>query len=160
MDRAPLDKWVHREGRVALLGDACHPMLPYRAQGAAMAIEDACYLGNLFSRLTHVSQITPLLHAYECKRQPRTSNTQLSSRLNQHIFHLPDGPLQQARDDSMTKAMLGIQDVCVDNANQWADPHKNKEQFSYDADEDAEMWWEQEGRALFFAVGGEWTVFS
>jgi hypothetical protein len=38
MDRLPLPTWVHPNGRIALLGDACHPMLPYRAQGAAMAV--------------------------------------------------------------------------------------------------------------------------
>lgn len=44
MDRKPLDTWVHHAGKVALLGDACHPMLPYRAQGAAMAVS---LLGSL-----------------------------------------------------------------------------------------------------------------
>ncbi|TFY78523.1 hypothetical protein EWM64_g5491 [Hericium alpestre] len=44
MDRSALEHWVHPKGRVALLGDSCHPMLPYRAQGAAMAIEDAAVL--------------------------------------------------------------------------------------------------------------------
>ena len=44
VDRDPLERWV--DGNVALLGDACHPMTPYMAQGAAMAIEDAAILSR------------------------------------------------------------------------------------------------------------------
>ncbi|KLO16029.1 FAD/NAD-binding domain-containing protein [Schizopora paradoxa] len=105
MDRQPLTTWLHHEGRVVLLGDSCHPMLPYRAQGAAMAVEDAAVLGNLLSRLSHPAELTPLLRGYEVLRYHRTAETQKSSRLNQHIFHLPDGPAQQERDDSMRRAM-------------------------------------------------------
>lgn len=183
MGRQPLETWVHKSGRVVLLGDACHPMLvstipililhliahtyevasqPYRAQGAAMAIEDAAVLGNLFSRLTHHAQIAPLLHAYQDLRLPRTAATQASSRLNQHIFHLPDGPDQEQRDADMRRAMeaelrlLDGEDVDIVAAgegsyNQWADRKKNEEQFGYDADAAAEQWW---------ADFGEWVVGS
>ena len=44
VDREPLERWV--DGNVTLLGDACHPMTPYMAQGAAMAIEDAAMLSR------------------------------------------------------------------------------------------------------------------
>ncbi|KAF8122377.1 hypothetical protein EV363DRAFT_1436721 [Boletus edulis] len=92
MDCAPLSTWINKNGKLALLGDSCHPMLPYRAQGSAMAVEDAAVLGNLFSRLSSPAQIAPLLCAYESIRYDRATATQASSRLNQHIFHLPDGP--------------------------------------------------------------------
>ncbi|KAF8421749.1 hypothetical protein L210DRAFT_3672418 [Boletus edulis BED1] len=92
MDRAPLSTWINKNGKLALLGDSCHPMLPYRAQGSAMAVEDAAVLGNLFSRLSSPAQIAPLLRAYESIRYDCATATQASSRLNQHIFHLPDGP--------------------------------------------------------------------
>lgn len=105
MDRKPLETWVHADGRVVLLGDSCHPMLPYRAQGAAMAFEDAAVLGSLFSHLTHPAQIHPLLKAYEKLRHTRTAKTQASSRMNQRVFHLPDGPEQRARDALMREAM-------------------------------------------------------
>ncbi|KAN0091583.1 hypothetical protein V8E55_005149 [Tylopilus felleus] len=105
MDRAPLKTWVHPEGKLVLLGDSCHPMLPYRAQGSAMAVEDAAVLGNLFSRLSSRAQIAPLLRAYESIRYDRATATQASSRLNQHIFHLPDGPEQEERDRQMREAM-------------------------------------------------------
>ncbi|KAI5118405.1 hypothetical protein M0805_002857 [Coniferiporia weirii] len=105
MDRKPLKTWVHSDGRVVLLGDSCHPMLPYRAQGAAMALEDAAVIGALFSHLSSTAQIAPLLHAYEQLRHARTARTQASARFNQHVFHLPDGPAQKARDEQMRRAM-------------------------------------------------------
>ncbi|KAH6897967.1 hypothetical protein BKA70DRAFT_746493 [Coprinopsis sp. MPI-PUGE-AT-0042] len=95
MDRLPLETWVHSDGKVCLLGDACHPMLPYRAQGAAMALEDAAVLGNLLARITSQSELPTLLKAYQTLRHPRASAVQAASRQNQHIFHLPDGPAQR-----------------------------------------------------------------
>jgi len=145
MDRDPLDTWVHPAGRIVLLGDSCHPMLPYRAQGAAMAVEDAVVLGNLLSRLEHLSQLKPILQGYQDLRLPRTAETQMSSRLNQKIFHLPDGPEQAARDASMRAAMLDPDLPFEGNQNQWADQKKNIEQFGYDAEAAAEDWWGEVG---------------
>ncbi|TDL21438.1 FAD/NAD(P)-binding domain-containing protein [Rickenella mellea] len=158
MDRSPLPTWIHPEGKVVLLGDACHPMLPYRAQGAAMAVEDAAVLGNLLSRVSQRDDLIPLLRGYENLRHARTAATQASSRLNQHIFHLPDGPEQEARDASMRVARdallrkargaptdLNPLEGSRGSANQWADEEKNREQFSYDADKEAERWWQEVG---------------
>ncbi|KAH9010148.1 FAD/NAD-P-binding domain-containing protein [Lactarius hengduanensis] len=150
MDRAPLPTWVHPEGRVALMGDACHPMLPYRAQGAAMAIEDAAVLGDLFSRVSSLNQVPALLQAYQDLRLPRATATQQSSRLNQKIFHLDDGPEQRARDAAMRAAMAaeleGKPISAHGNPNQWADRAKNRTQFSYDAYVAVERWWVNGGR--------------
>ena len=119
-----------------------------------MAIEDAAVLGNLFSRLSHPSQIAPLLHAYQSLRLKRTADTQASSRLNQHIFHLPDGPEQEARDADMRAAMEAEfrmlrgepVDVTLEGSkNQWADRKKNMMQFGYDADAVADRWWAEVG---------------
>ncbi|KAG8931268.1 hypothetical protein FRC02_002990 [Tulasnella sp. 418] len=143
MDRKPLHTWVHPSGKVALLGDACHPMLPYRAQGAAMAIEDGAVLGNLFSRLSHPRQIKPLLYAFELLRLPRTAQVQGSSSLNQKIFHLPDGPEQLQRDKEMKQAMNG--EAGLGNPNQWADTKKSAELFGYDADKAVDEWWAERG---------------
>ncbi|CAL1707345.1 unnamed protein product [Somion occarium] len=163
MDRQPLETWIHSSGRVVLLGDACHPMLPYRAQGAAMAIEDAAVLGNLFSHLSHPSQIHPLLEAYQSLRLKRTADTQASSRDNQRIFHLPDGPEQEKRDEEMRRAMAkekglpapegDADEEMKGNANQWADKPKSQAQFGYDADEVAEKWWRDVGEMTIGSPG-------
>ncbi|KAF7351837.1 FAD NAD P-binding domain-containing [Mycena venus] len=99
MYREPLDKWVHADGKVILLGDACHPTLPSRAQGSAMAVEDAAVLGSLLARLSHRTQLATLLRAYQGIRYARTRETQLAAFANHHIFHLEDGPAQRARDE-------------------------------------------------------------
>ena len=70
-----------------------------------MALEDAAVIGSLFSHLSHPAQIPTLLKAYECLRHTRTAKTQASSRMNQHIFHLPDGDQQTERDSLMREAM-------------------------------------------------------
>lgn len=122
---------------------------PYRAQGAAMAIEDAAVLGNLLSRISHISQLGPLLKAFQDLRLPRTATVQESSRLNQHIFHLPDGPEQRERDESMRVAMAlelagktaELRHQSVGNQNQWADKTKSDILFGYDADAEVDRWW-------------------
>ena len=97
-DREPLNAWS--KGRVTLLGDACHPMLPYMAQGAAQAIEDGAALAACLQR-GRPEKVADLLREYEAIRQPRTAAIQALARQNSRIFHLPDGPDQQARDTSM-----------------------------------------------------------
>jgi salicylate hydroxylase len=81
-DREPLDRWT--EGRVALLGDACHPMLPFMAQGAAMAIEDAWVLATC---LKAAAAVPAALIAYERARLERTAKMQSAARANARIFH-------------------------------------------------------------------------
>ncbi|MBV8926292.1 MAG: FAD-dependent monooxygenase [Bradyrhizobium sp.] len=79
VDRDPLARWS--QGNITLLGDACHPMTPYMAQGAAMAIEDAAILARC---LKHVDRggVAEAFKRYEATRKPRTSRVQLSSRTN------------------------------------------------------------------------------
>lgn len=83
-DRPPLPAWT--KGRVTLLGDAAHPMLPFLAQGAAMAIEDAAVLSH---RLEGASDVPQALKAYEQDRLARTRRVQAASRFNARLFHLP-----------------------------------------------------------------------
>ena len=84
-DRPPLPQWV--DGRVALLGDAAHPMLPFLAQGAAMAVEDSWVLAQQISQMP--SPISQSLKAYEGLRLGRTSRVQAASRANMKTFHKP-----------------------------------------------------------------------
>jgi salicylate hydroxylase len=81
-DRDPLPRWS--EGRVTLLGDACHPMPPFQAQGAAMAIEDAVVLAQCLGE--HATPEAALV-AYEAKRKPRTTKMLAGARSNMGVFH-------------------------------------------------------------------------
>jgi salicylate hydroxylase len=93
-DREPLDRWG--EGRVTLLGDAAHPMLPYLGQGAAMAIEDGCILAALLMQMQ--DDVTGALRRYEQVRMPRTRRAQLGSRERARENHLAN-PLARLRRD-------------------------------------------------------------
>ena len=84
-DRAPLNKWS--KGRFSLLGDAAHPMLPFVAQGAAMAIEDGIVLASSLSSFDNVELG---LYDYENKRKYRTAKAQRTAIRNATIFHLSD----------------------------------------------------------------------
>ncbi|HTQ33675.1 MAG TPA: FAD-dependent monooxygenase [Stellaceae bacterium] len=95
-DRDPLSKWS--TGRVTLLGDACHPMYPFMAQGAAQAIEDGATLTAL---LAGGGDPAAILRRYEALRLPRVTRLQQMSRANKHRYHMPDGSEQQERDAAM-----------------------------------------------------------
>lgn len=90
-DRAPLSHWT--QGRVTLLGDAAHPMLPFLAQGAAMAVEDAWVLADT---ITQSDDLAAALQIYERKRLPRTTRAQAGSRANAKTFHKRTWPSQFA----------------------------------------------------------------
>jgi salicylate hydroxylase len=96
-DRRPLERWS--AGRVTLLGDACHAMLPFMAQGAAQAIEDGATLTACLARAE--TDIPAALRRYEQLRLPRASRLQAMSTANKTRFHLPDGPEQRERDRQM-----------------------------------------------------------
>ena len=95
LDRAPLARWS--VGRVTLLGDACHAMLPFMAQGAAQSIEDGATLTACLIEAGG-ADVASALQRYEALRRPRATLLQEMSRANKTRFHLPDGPAQEARD--------------------------------------------------------------
>lgn len=82
-DHPPLKQWS--KGRVALLGDAAHPMLPFMAQGAAMAVEDGWVLAHALS--LHRKDIPKALALYETLRKPRATEVQAISRQNASLYH-------------------------------------------------------------------------
>lgn len=88
-------------GRVALLGDAAHPMLPYLAQGAAMALEDAAELAQALQSLRHPGgDAAAALQAYAQNRWARCARVQGRARRNGAIFHAA-GPIAWGRDLSL-----------------------------------------------------------
>jgi salicylate hydroxylase len=100
-DRDPLARWT--VGRVTLMGDAAHPMLPYMAQGAVQSIEDAAVLAKCLER-ADARDPTAALDRYEQTRKPRASRCQEGSRRNGIMYHLEDGEDQQKRDASLASS--------------------------------------------------------
>ena len=90
------------QGPVALLGDACHPSVPYAASGAAMAVEDGAVLGRLlglFSRSQgSKSSLPSLLQLYQDVRKKRAQTTVRTANGNRLLYHMADGPEQEERD--------------------------------------------------------------
>ncbi len=106
-DRDPMQKWS--KGKVTLLGDAAHPMLPFLSQGAAMAIEDSYVLATVLDALPH--DLTLAFELYEKERLPRTSRVQLEARERGKTYHLSSKEEQEKRDAEYKK-------------QQAEDPHK------------------------------------
>lgn len=86
-ERDPLPAW--HSARVALLGDACHPMTPYMAQGAAASMEDAAVLARCLEGAPP-EEVPDAFARYEGARKPRTSELQLESRANTWLRHGAD----------------------------------------------------------------------
>lgn len=101
-DRPSLDSADQMaSGRVALLGDAAHPMRPYLAQGAAMALEDAQALAVALAE--HGGDPVPAFRHYALRRWRRNARVQRTSMRNGWIFHA-SGPLRWARNLAMRHA--------------------------------------------------------
>jgi salicylate hydroxylase len=98
-DRDPAPAWTR--GRISLLGDAAHPMLPYMAQGAAMAVEDGYVLAASVAADPH--DLPAALAAYEAARRPRTRRVQLGAREQGRVRHLR-APLRRFVRDLVSRA--------------------------------------------------------
>lgn len=98
-DREPLPRWG--DGRVTLLGDAAHAMVPDVAQGACMAIEDSLVLAKSLS--SH-ADVRDALRAYEAERQPRTSAVQKQARFAGRMGQI-ENPFMAGVRDRIMKAM-------------------------------------------------------
>jgi salicylate hydroxylase len=87
-DRDPLSSWV--EGRIALMGDAAHAMMPFHAQGAGQSIEDSWVLTRCLEDVKESGDINGALKKYEALRLPRANRVQQQSRAAEHLFHMTD----------------------------------------------------------------------
>lgn len=117
MHRPELESWVSKQSNFVFLGDACHPMLPYLAQGANSSLEDGAVLGNLLAAVKRKDQLPEALRLYETLRKKRGEAIvrETFAQVSQHPlpftslevltihkrkdFHMLDGPEQEARDE-------------------------------------------------------------
>ena len=118
-----LQRWVHPSGKVCILGDACHPMMPYMAQGAAQATEDAA---TLQACLREHENLKEALSAYERQRLPRATHVAKNTRILQAWWHLYDGPERDKRDELMQQDNL-------ENPIFWANLRRLDWLFGHDA---------------------------
>lgn len=90
--------WAHPLKKLIIIGDACHAMTPYLAQGAAMGIEDAAILGGLLDRYQTSDDIGKVIALYEKLRIKRTAMVADASIDSRNFTQMPDGPAQKDRD--------------------------------------------------------------
>jgi len=103
-DRDPLARWSF--GRITLLGDAAHAMLPYLAQGACQSVEDAFVLVECLKR-HGANEIPAALADYEIRRRPRTTKVQATARATS-IFWMEKDPVQARARDGRMKGLAQI----------------------------------------------------
>lgn len=117
-----------------------------------MSIEDSAVLANLLSRITHHSQLKPLLEAYQSLRLHRTTVAQEASRHHRHTLTLPEGPEQRARDEGWRKGTAPARsaDPGALERDRYQQEEKKKRDaaFGYDADAEVDKWWVAHGREL------------
>ncbi|KAH7089249.1 salicylate hydroxylase [Paraphoma chrysanthemicola] len=97
IDLPPIENWIHPSNKMIFLGDSIHATLPYLAQGAAMAIEDASVLGTIFSHLDRVEELPELLRLYHATRLDRVHTIQRGSWTNRFFIHMGKGPMLNMR---------------------------------------------------------------
>jgi salicylate hydroxylase len=129
-----LDTWVSRSGRVVLIGDSSHGMVPYMAQGAAMAVEDGIVVAECLARAKSTSEIPRLMRYFERLRLDRCHIILDAARNNGNIWHLADGPEQQKRDEQMRqRSTVRVATTAQENPNKWSDPKFQPWMFGHDA---------------------------
>jgi salicylate hydroxylase len=147
---------VFFQGSIALLGDACHPTLPYQGQGAAMAVEDGAILGLLLDKLQAAglstqsgernAQINTVLRLYEQLRKDRTKTNVAGAVSTRHYYHLHDGEEQRQRDEDLAAMpSSNWQGSC---AFIWADAEYQRSLLGFDVLADASEKFEQAAAAF------------
>lgn len=97
----PLLRWYR--GRVVVLGDAAHGMLPHQGQGANTSIEDAFALAALVAGARPGHDLEPVFSRYQTLRRARTRAIQRSSQVTSSLLHLPEGPAARVRDAKVAR---------------------------------------------------------
>ncbi|OLN92755.1 3-hydroxybenzoate 6-hydroxylase [Colletotrichum chlorophyti] len=136
MHREEMTSWVNDKFNFVFVGDACHPMLPYLAQGANSAVEDGAVLGLLLGHLTSKSQLPMALKLYEKLRKARGESIVRETFKQRHSFHMPNGPEQEAR-DQVFLSQLGSE-VKGPFPSRWTCPEVQPWLYGYDAYKEVE----------------------
>lgn len=133
------------------MGDAAHSMVNHMAQGAATSMEDGAFLAKCVGTVAQGKlSLREAINLYEVERMPKAFLKQQVSFLNGAIWHLPDGPKQQAHDAAMAPELEGK--YKVRSSNLYGDPQTVLDAYGYDAEAHAE-------EALTHFTNGEKAVY-
>ncbi|KAI0876395.1 hypothetical protein GGS24DRAFT_451284 [Hypoxylon argillaceum] len=136
MHRRELPSWVNDKSNCVFVGDSCHPMLPYLAQGANSAIEDGAVLGLLLGSIKSREQLPKALQLYQQLRKARGDAIVKETFKQRDSFHMRNGPEQEARDE-LFLSQLG-KEVKGPFPSRWTCPQVQPWLYRYDAYEEVE----------------------
>ncbi|KAJ5284570.1 hypothetical protein N7505_002550 [Penicillium chrysogenum] len=132
MHREELSSWVNEKSNFVFVGDSCHPMLPYLAQGANSAVEDGAVLGLILGHLRSKDQLPKALEMYEDLRKSRGDAIVKETFKQRDSFHMADGPDQEAR-DKVFLSQLGKSPLQGPFPSKWTCPQVQPWLYGYDA---------------------------
>ncbi|KAJ5955416.1 hypothetical protein N7501_009695 [Penicillium viridicatum] len=132
MHREELPSWVNEKSNFVFVGDSCHPMLPYLAQGANSAVEDGAVLGLILGHLRSKDQLPKALKMYENLRKARGDAIVKETFKQRDSFHMADGPEQEAR-DKIFLSQLGESKIQGPFPSKWTCPQVQPWLYGYDA---------------------------
>ncbi|TKA68833.1 hypothetical protein B0A49_05241 [Cryomyces minteri] len=136
MHRPELASWVNGHSNFVFIGDSCHPMLPYLAQGANSSLEDGAVLGNLLASIQTKAQLPKALLLYEKLRKRRCEAIVKEAFAQRESFHMPDGP-EQVKRDELFMGQLGREIDCK-FPSRWTCPEVQPWLYGYDATKEVE----------------------
>ncbi|CAI7613648.1 unnamed protein product [Penicillium bialowiezense] len=136
MHHGEMERWVNDTSNLVFIGDACHPMLPYLAQGANSSLEDGAVLGMLLGNMTDKSQLPQILRLYESMRKSRGESIVRETFKQRHDFHMPNGEEQEKR-DQLFLSQLG-KEIKGAFPSRWTCPEVQPWLYGYDAIKEVE----------------------
>ncbi|KAF2762115.1 FAD/NAD(P)-binding domain-containing protein [Pseudovirgaria hyperparasitica] len=136
MHRDEMDSWVNAQSNFVMIGDSCHPMLPYLAQGANSAMEDGAVLGRLLGSLEHRSDLPKLLEIFQRLRKSRGEAIVRETFKQRRDFHMENGPEQEARDE-LFLSQLG-KELTGAFPSRWTCPEVQPWIYGYRAEEEVD----------------------
>ncbi|KAJ5709474.1 hypothetical protein N7493_010808 [Penicillium malachiteum] len=136
MHHGEMENWVNDKSNLVFIGDACHPMLPYLAQGANSSLEDGAVLGLLLGHMTNKTQLPSILRVYESLRKARGEAIVRETFKQRHDFHMQDGEEQEKR-DQLFLSQLG-KEIKGAFPSRWTCPEVQPWLYGYDAIKEVE----------------------
>jgi salicylate hydroxylase len=139
MHRTEMESWINVQNNLVLIGDSCHPMLPYLAQGANSSIEDGAVLGLLLApeQFTSKDNLPDTLQLFQTLRKARGEGIVRETFKQRKDFHLRSGSAQEKRDE----LMLGQLGKELQGAfpSRWTCPEVQPWLYGYDAMKEVAM---------------------
>ncbi|PWY91381.1 FAD binding domain protein [Aspergillus sclerotioniger CBS 115572] len=136
MHHAEMESWINDKSNLVFIGDACHPMLPYLAQGANSSLEDGAVLGSLLGHMKKKSDLPDILRLYEKLRKSRGEAIVRETFKQRNDFHMPNGPEQEKR-DQIFLSQLG-KELKGAFPSRWTCPEVQPWLYGYDAIKEVE----------------------